>query len=168
MEKERKRSLRVVLVPFPFQGHITPMLQLGSILHSNGFSITVVHAQYNSPNPSIHPDFSFLSLPDTSSDHNILAGDGGAFVLQLNAKCKARFRECLAAEVMRQQGPDDGIACIIHDELMYFSAAAAKDIKLPSIVLRTSSAATFLARTALINLKAEGHIPFPGILLYMH
>ncbi|KAE8039172.1 hypothetical protein FH972_011610 [Carpinus fangiana] len=94
MEKEGKRCLRrVVLVPAPFQGHINPMLQLGSILHSNGFSITVVHAQYNSPNPSTHPDFSFIPLPDSSSDH-ILAADGVAFVLELNAKCKARFPEC--------------------------------------------------------------------------
>jgi hypothetical protein len=168
MEKEGKRRLRVVLVPCPFQGHINPMLQLGSILHSKGFSITVVHAQYNSPNPSSHPDFSFLSLPDTSSDHNILAGDGVAFVLQLNAKCKARFRECLA-EVMRQQGSDDGIACIIYDEFMYFSEETAKDLNLPGIILSTASASYFIARTALIQLKTEGQIPFPGfIYIYIY
>jgi len=159
MEKEGKRRLRVVLVPCPFQGHINPMLQLGSILHSKGFSITVVHAQYNSPNPSSHPDFSFLSLPDTSSDHNILAGDGVAFVLQLNAKCKARFREC----------SDDGIACIIYDEFMYFSEETAKDLNLPGIILSTASASYFIARTALIQLKTEGQIPFPGfIYIYIY
>jgi hypothetical protein len=163
MEKEGKRRLRVVLVPGPFQGHITPMLQLGSILHSNGFSITVVHAQYNSPEPSSHPEFSFLPLPDTSSA--VLTGELIAFVLQLNTNCKARFQECLGEE-MRQQGPDDGIACIIHDELMYFSEAAAKDLTLPSIVLRTNSAANFLARHALFQLKAEDHIPFPGIFMF--
>jgi hypothetical protein len=162
MEKEGKRRLRVVLVPCPFQGHLNPMLQLGSILHSNGFSITVVHAQYNSPNPSNHPDFSFLSLPDTSSDPNILACGLIALVFHLNAVCKARFRECLA-----EVGSDDEIACIIYDEFMYFSEETAKDLNLPSIILRTASASTFLTRTALFNLKAEGHIPFPGILSSM-
>ncbi|XP_059430402.1 UDP-glycosyltransferase 76E2-like [Corylus avellana] len=163
MEKQGKRCLRrVVLVPAPFQGHINPMLQLGSILHSNGFSITVFHAQYNSPDPSNHPDFSFIPLPDSSSDHNILAGELIAFALELNAKCKARFPECLADEVMRQQGSDiNGIACIIYDEFMYFSEETAKDLNLPSVILRTASASSFLTRTALINLKAEGHIPFP-------
>jgi hypothetical protein len=68
---------------------------------------------------------------------------------------------------MRQQGSDDEIACIIHDEFMYFSEAAAKDLMLPSIILRTNSAAHFLARTALIQLKTEGHIPFPGIYIYV-
>ncbi|KAE8039177.1 hypothetical protein FH972_011615 [Carpinus fangiana] len=127
MEKQAgKRCLpRVVLVPCPFQGHINPMLQLG-ILHSNGFSITVAHTQYNSPDPSNHPNFSFIPL--------------------------------MLAELMRQQ---EGLACIIDYELMYFSEATAMNLKLPTIVLRTISAAAFLAHIALINLKAEGHIPFP-------
>ncbi|XP_059431084.1 UDP-glycosyltransferase 76E2-like [Corylus avellana] len=137
------------------------MLQLGSILHSNGFSITVLHAQYNSPDPSIHPDFSFVPLPDTSPDYDILTGDTLAFLLQLNANCEAGFRECLATEAMRQHGSDDGIACIIYDDYMYFTQETAKDMNLPSIILRTISVSSFLARNALFQLKAEGHIPFP-------
>jgi hypothetical protein len=164
MEKQGRRRIRVVLVPAPFQGHINPMLQLGSILHSNGFSITVVHAQYNSPKPSSHPDFSFLSLPDTSTDHTILSDELIPFVSQLNAKCKDCFRECLAGLLMRQQGEtDNAIACVIYDEAMYFSGETANDFNLPSIILRTGSASHFLARTALFQLiKTEGHIPFLG------
>jgi hypothetical protein len=87
--------------------------------------------------------------------------------LELNAKCKARFPEYLA-QVMRQLGSDDRIACIIHDEFMYFSQETTKDLKLPSIVLRTASAANFFARDALFQLKAEGHLPFPGyIIIYV-
>jgi hypothetical protein len=45
---------------------------------------------------------------------------------------------------------------------MYFSQAEAKDLKFPSIVLIASSAAHFLARVALIQLSADGHIdPLP-------
>ncbi|KAE8039175.1 hypothetical protein FH972_011613 [Carpinus fangiana] len=142
MEKQGKRCLRVVLVPCPFQGHINPMLQLGSILHSNGFSITVVHVQYNSPDPSTHPVFSFIPLPDSSSDQSIIGGRSVDFLLELNAKCKARFPECLA-QVMTQIGLHDRIACIIYDEFMYFSEETAKDLKLPSIILRTASASNF-------------------------
>jgi hypothetical protein len=156
-----RRLNRVVLVPAPFQGHINPMLQLGTILHSKGFSITVVHTQYNSPKPSSHTNFSFLPLPDTSSSATTI-DEIIHFALQLNTDCKTHFQECLA-EVMRQLGPYDGIACIIYDQLMYFSEAAAKDLKLPCIVLRTGSAAVSLARDALFQLKAEGLIPFPGI-----
>jgi hypothetical protein len=68
---------------------------------------------------------------------------------------------------MRQLGSDDRIACIIHDEIMYFSQETANYLKLSSIVLRTASATNFFARDALFQLKAEGHLPFPGTLLYM-
>jgi hypothetical protein len=81
--------------------------------------------------------------------------------LELNAKCKARFPEYLA-QVMRQLGSDDS------DEFMYFSQETTKDLKLPSIVLRTASAANFFARDALFQLKVEGHLPFPGyIIIYV-
>jgi hypothetical protein len=122
--------------------------------------------QFNSPDPSTHPDFIFLPLPNSSSNQNILTGDGVAFVLELNAECKARFPECLAQVMTQLLGSDDRIACIIHDDFMFFSQETAKDLKIPSIILRTTSASNFLARDALFQLKAEGHLPFPGTLLY--
>ncbi|MFS8012875.1 putative cytokinin 7-beta-glucosyltransferase [Helianthus anomalus] len=41
------RSRRIILFPLPFQGHINPMLQLANILHTRGFKITIIHAEYN-------------------------------------------------------------------------------------------------------------------------
>ncbi|KAG4967200.1 hypothetical protein JHK87_032851 [Glycine soja] len=69
METQRHR---LVLIPPPFQGHLTPMLQLATILHSiAGFSITIAHAHFNSPDPSNHPNFSFLPLFYGLSDTHI-------------------------------------------------------------------------------------------------
>lgn len=42
----------LVLITPPLKCHITPMLQLGTILHLKGFSITITHTYFNSPNPS--------------------------------------------------------------------------------------------------------------------
>jgi len=36
-----------VLVPFAAQGHVTPMLKLGKILHFWGFHVTFVNTEYN-------------------------------------------------------------------------------------------------------------------------
>lgn len=63
-----------VCIPYPAQGHITPMLKLAKLLHScYGFHITFVNTHYNhrrllnsgalSPQLNV-PDFRFESIPD--------------------------------------------------------------------------------------------------------
>ncbi|KAI4383874.1 hypothetical protein MLD38_009668 [Melastoma candidum] len=64
---------RLVMVAFPLQGHITPILQLASLQHAEGFSITMFHPQFNSlPLPVSLRSNSFLCpvafrAPSTSS-----------------------------------------------------------------------------------------------------
>ncbi|TXG74183.1 hypothetical protein EZV62_002762 [Acer yangbiense] len=158
MVEQGGRRSRVVLVPLPYQGHITPMFQLGTILHSKGFSITVVHTQFNSPNPSNNPDFKFQAIPDGLSDDDIASGNFVDKIALLNVNCEAPFQECLA-QMVKQQDPGDEIVCVIYDELMFFSESAANQLKLKSIILRTTSATTGISRVALLRLKAEGYIP---------
>ncbi|KAK3001194.1 hypothetical protein RJ639_021816 [Escallonia herrerae] len=156
-EQGTQRRRRLVLIPSPLQGHISPMLQLGSILHSKGFSITIAHPQLNSPDPSNHPDFIFLPLPD-----NLSALNGSKNIIDLiatlNENCTAPLTKCLA-QVMEQQQPDDQVACIIYDTLLYFSEAVANHFKLPKIVLRTSSPSYLVAYRAMSRLQAEGYFP---------
>jgi 7-deoxyloganetin glucosyltransferase len=63
-----------VCIPYPAQGHVTPMLKLAKLLHADhGFHITFVNTHYNhsrllksgalSPHLSV-PDFHFESIPD--------------------------------------------------------------------------------------------------------
>ncbi|TXG74184.1 hypothetical protein EZV62_002763 [Acer yangbiense] len=134
------------------------MFQLGTILHSKGFSITVVHTQFNSPNPSNNPDFKFQAIPDGLSDDDIASGNFVDKIALLNVNCEAPFQECLA-QMVKQQDPGDEIVCVIYDELMFFSESAANQLKLKSIILRTTSATTGISRVALLRLKAEGFIP---------
>ncbi|KAE8725010.1 UDP-glucuronosyltransferase, putative isoform 2 [Hibiscus syriacus] len=135
MGKEEEEWRRVVLIPLPFQGHINPMLQLGSILHSKGFSITVVHTIFNPPISSNYPE---------------------------NVECPSR-----------NAGEDGGtrprkIACVIYDECMYFSEAVAQHVKLPSIVLRTTSASTYISRNAIVRFEAEGFLSSQGVGAGLH
>ncbi|KAG2673325.1 hypothetical protein I3760_13G085400 [Carya illinoinensis] len=162
MEKNgQKHRRRLVLLPCPFQGHINPMLQLGSFLHSKGFSITVIHCKFNSPNPSNQPSFEFIPFQDGLSCNDVSSGDIVRIIQRANVGCKSHLHECLSQIItQRRGGQKDDVACIIHDELMYISQAVANSLKLPSIVFRTTCAATSLARTAIPILKAEGYIPF--------
>ncbi|CAH9118524.1 unnamed protein product [Cuscuta europaea] len=146
MEREAERRLRdlVVLVPCPFQGHVTPILQLGHVLHSKGFSITVAHARCNAPDPSNHPEFSFQGLGHSLSinlDGIIKASDIGLkgrleTIYDMNENCRVPLQEYL-----EEKG--DVVSCIIYDNLMFFFDQVAALLNLPSIVLRPSSAAYF-------------------------
>nr|CAD1826913.1 unnamed protein product [Ananas comosus var. bracteatus] len=72
MESDHKPH--AVCIPFPAQGHITPMLKVAKLLHSfHGFHITFVNTEYNhrrllrSQGPAALdglPDFRFATIPD--------------------------------------------------------------------------------------------------------
>ena len=62
-----------VCLPFPAQGHITPMLKLATILHARGFHVTFVNTEYNhrrlvrsrgAAAVSGLRDFRFATIPD--------------------------------------------------------------------------------------------------------
>ncbi|XVE69318.1 hypothetical protein DITRI_Ditri09bG0142700 [Diplodiscus trichospermus] len=150
----------VILFPMPFQGHINPMLQLANTLHAKGFSITIIHTQFNAPNPSNFPHFRFCSIADGLSENpplpsgNVIGYDDVITLLTtLNSSCVIPFRDCLAKLL------DDHIACLIADTLWYFTQVVADDFKLPRIVLRTTSVSYFLALTSMPLLRENGYLP---------
>ncbi|KAL0460560.1 UNVERIFIED_CONTAM: UDP-glucose iridoid glucosyltransferase [Sesamum latifolium] len=158
---ERRR--RVVLVPYSLlQGHITPMLQLGCILHSKGFSIHIAHTKFNSPNPSNFPHFTFLPLlPDNlegfdTSFHNQLN-----VMSVVNTNCEAPFQEHMMKLVAEEEVCGQLVACIVYDSIMKFADAVANRLKLPSIMVRTTTAAYIHSKIVMFQLLAENLIPLP-------
>lgn len=158
-KKEDRRPHRLVLVLYPLQGHATPMLQLGNILHSRGFAITIAHTRFNPPHPSNHPHFEFLLL----SDNMFYSGKSGTpninDIESLNLNCQEPPQEFLE---LQKQTMYSQVTGIIHDSLLYFAATVADYVKIPSIVLRTSSAAFVQAYAASPRLLAEGSTMFQG------
>ncbi|WRX32045.1 hypothetical protein QQP08_026061 [Theobroma cacao] len=163
MEKQRWGLRKLVLVPCPFQGHINPMLQLGNLLHAIGFSITVAHTRFNFPNPDNHPDFTFLPIQDTLFDRDASSMDVTDVISCLNISCKAPLKNSLT-QIMEREKEDHShkLPCIIYDGSMYFAEAVAHELELPSIMLRTTSAATFLTYYSFPQLLREGYLPLQG------
>ncbi|XVF83812.1 hypothetical protein PTKIN_Ptkin16aG0523100 [Pterospermum kingtungense] len=148
----------VILFPMPFQGHVNPMLQLANILHTKGFSITIIHTQFNSPNPSNYPHFRFCSIPDGLPKNHTVPSDVNDIVSllkTLNSNCVSSFHDRLAKLISEE----DPIACLVTDVLWHFTQAVADGLKLPRIVLRTSSVSAFLVLMFSSSLPEKGYLP---------
>ncbi|KAL2508352.1 UDP-glycosyltransferase 76E2 [Forsythia ovata] len=154
------RKPRVVLVPFPYQGHITPMLQLGAILNSRGFSITVAHTEFNSPNPSEHPEFIFLPLPDNLSGCETSYINSLNGISAMNTNSLARFNDYMV-EMLEMQEQHGQVACIVYDTLMHFVDEVATRLELPTVALRPNSAAYLRSQHVISQLQADNLIPLP-------
>ncbi|KAK4856100.1 hypothetical protein QYF36_014084 [Acer negundo] len=159
MEEQRGRRRRLVLVPYPMQGHITPMLQLGTILHSRGFSITIALSQFDFPNTSNHPDFVFLPLSNDSLYRFNDPGDIVTLISNRNLSYRVSLQELLI-EMIEKQDRLEELPCIIFDPLMYSAEAVALHLKLPSIIFRTACATFALSFYVCPKIQKEGYTPF--------
>ncbi|CAI9772962.1 unnamed protein product [Fraxinus pennsylvanica] len=154
---QERLGRQLILFPLPLQGHISPMLQLATILYSKGFSITIVHTKFNSPNPTNYPHFNFYPISDGLSESQSSPSDVLSLLSLLNQNCIAPFQEALAQLLADKSG--DPIACLISDAILYFTSAVAKNFNLPRIVLRTGGVSSFLAFAAFPLLLEKGYIP---------
>ncbi|PWA54410.1 UDP-Glycosyltransferase superfamily protein [Artemisia annua] len=139
--KPTSTSRRIIMFPLPFQGHINPMLQLASILHTHGFIITIIHTEFNSPNHSNYPHFTFKSIKDRFSEiiHEMPTNP----LIYLNRSCVDGFKDCLAELLM--ESDKEHIACLITDAGFYFTQAVADELNLPRMVLQTNSLGSIVA-----------------------
>ncbi|CAL5076277.1 unnamed protein product [Urochloa decumbens] len=149
---------RVLFFPLPFQGHINPMFQLAALLHSRGFSVTVFHTHLNAPDASLHPDYDFIPVPDggVPTDTPGTVQVTLERVLAVNRACEAPFRDRLAA-LLEDDG--HGVACLVADAHLLTMLDVARGLGVPTLVLRTGSAACFRIFTAFPMLCANGYQP---------
>lgn len=157
---DKRKRCRIVFFPLPFQGHINPMIQLARILHSKGFVISIFHTRFNFPNTSKYPHFTFHLIPDGLSDTGTSVSDPILIVKILISSCIEPFHHCLAQ--LCSGGLNDRVVCLITDAMWYSTQAAADMLKLPRIVLRTSSVCSFLAFAAFPLLREKGYISNRG------
>ncbi|CAK8575852.1 unnamed protein product [Lathyrus sativus] len=156
---ENQNVPHLVLIPPPFDGHMTPMLQLATVLHSKGFSITIAHTHFNSPDPSNHPNFNFIPFFDGLSDTQITSKNFIDITSTLTTNCVSPLKETLIHHMAKLEKHDEKIACIIYDGFFHFIDSLTKELKLPSIVFRTTSATNFLTYHVCAHLQTKGYLP---------
>ncbi|TVU39930.1 hypothetical protein EJB05_13374, partial [Eragrostis curvula] len=151
-------AARVAVFPLPFQGHISPMLQLAGALHARGLAVTVLHTAFNAPDPTRHPGFSFVAVPDAVPA--TVPSNGIAKILALNAVMEAsgHVRDALAS-LMAEEDEKPRLACLVIDSTLTAAQKAAAGLGLSTLVLHTGSAACFRLFRSYDMLHDKGYLP---------
>jgi len=105
------RRRRVLLFPVPFQGHLTPMLQLAGALHARGgggLGVTVFYAAFNAPDPARHPAaFRFVPVGEGVPSADLLPSgsdaDFAGALLRLNDHLREPFRDRLRQALAEEE-----------------------------------------------------------------
>ncbi|KAG7549653.1 UDP-glucuronosyl/UDP-glucosyltransferase [Arabidopsis thaliana x Arabidopsis arenosa] len=160
---EKSNGLRVVVFPLPLQGCINPMIQLAKILHSRGFSITVIHTRFNAPKASNHPLFTFLEIPDGLSETEKRTNNTKLLLTLLNRNCESPFRDCLT-KLLQSADSETGeekqrICCLIDDSGWMFTQPIAQSLKLPRLVLSVFTVSFYRSQFVLPKLRREVYLP---------
>ncbi|XP_078182160.1 7-deoxyloganetin glucosyltransferase-like [Carex rostrata] len=158
-----------VCMPFPAQGHITPMLTVAKLLHSSGFHITFVNTEYNhrrllrSLGPtSLNglPDFQFTAIPDglPFSEEDRTQDVPPLCESTMTNKSLPYFRDLLC-RLNESYPTTPKVTCVFSDFISSFAIDAAREIGIPCVLLWTASACGLLGYLHYRTLVEEGLIP---------
>ncbi|PSS26568.1 UDP-glycosyltransferase [Actinidia chinensis var. chinensis] len=160
-----RRKPHVVCVPYPSQGHVTPMMWLSKLLHSRGFHVTFVNTDFNHRrlirshgHASVAglPDFRFESIPDglpPPPDHHDATQD-------VPALCDSTRKNCLGPFRLLLQRLVPPVTCVVSDGVMSFAIEAAREIGVPEVQFWTASACSFMGYLHYRELISRGIFPF--------
>ncbi|KAG0513842.1 hypothetical protein BDA96_10G138100 [Sorghum bicolor] len=174
---EGQRRAHAVCVPFPTQGHITPMLKLAKLLHARGFHVTFVNTEFNHRR-LLHtrganaldgvPGFRFDAIPD-----GLPPSDADA-TQDIPALCNATMTKCLphllSLLARINNGDTDAesesssssppVTCLVVDAFMSFGFDAAREIGVPVVAFLTIAACGYMGIRNFRNLIDLGLVPF--------
>ncbi|KAL6133144.1 hypothetical protein ACLB2K_065381 [Fragaria x ananassa] len=171
MEMKLQPQPHVLLLPFPAQGHIKPMLTLAQLLCHAGIHVTFVNTEHNHRHltqrealSARFPTLHFRSIPDgLPSDH-----PGSIFpyfldiVTSLRSTTAPLLHQLLVSLTIKSDVVGDAadqlppVSCVITDGIMCFAIDAAEEVGLPVIAVRTS----VWCYLCLPKLIEEAELPF--------
>ncbi|KAJ7961332.1 Glycosyltransferase [Quillaja saponaria] len=162
----------VLLMPFPAQGHIKPMLCLAQLLCHAGIHVTFlntehIHLQFTNRHAiSAHfPSLRFESIPDgLPENHPRIRQNNPELIVSLTSVTKPLFKQLLVSsleETTTAGGGSNVINCVIADCVLPFAIDVAQELGIPVIEFRTTSACYLWTTSFCIpKLLEEGQLPF--------
>ncbi|KAF8042309.1 hypothetical protein BT93_A0820 [Corymbia citriodora subsp. variegata] len=162
---EEPREPHVLILPFPAQGHIKPMLCLAKLLATAGLRVTFLNTHHNHHRilhhgPSISPSslLRFESISDgLPDDHPRSFERIEELFPSIKTAMKAHLREFLLSKSAEQP-----VTCVIADGIMSIGIYVAEELSIPAISFRTFSACCLWTCFCIPTFIHEGKLPFPG------
>ncbi|XP_065858827.1 UDP-glycosyltransferase 83A1-like [Euphorbia lathyris] len=164
-----ERRGHILVMAYPAQGHVIPMMELSQSLVKHGFKITFVNTEYNHKRvlkALIQKDFiedhiNLVSIPDGLEpweDRNDLSKFVESFFSFVPGKLEELIRKMNASE-------DEKITCFIVDEALGWTLEVAERMKIPGVIFCSGSAAMHSLLFNMDKLIQEGIIDINGTLL---
>uniref|UniRef100_A0A0E0KRA4 Glycosyltransferase n=1 Tax=Oryza punctata TaxID=4537 RepID=A0A0E0KRA4_ORYPU len=143
-----------VCLPFPAQGHVTPMLKLAKILHHRGFHITFVNTEFNHRRLLRSrgaaaldglPGFRFAAIPDglPPSDADATQ-DVPPLCRSTRETCLPHFSRLLADLNANASPESPPVTCVVADDVMSFAVDAAREFRVPCALFWTASVCGYM------------------------
>lgn len=156
-----------VCVPFPAQGHVTPMLKLAKVLHRWGFHVTFVNSEFNHRRllrsrgaGALNglPSFRFATIPDglPASDADATQ-DVPSLCRSTMETCLPHFRSLLAG--LNASPGEPPVTCVVADDIMSFTLDAAREIGVQCALFWTASACGYMGYRHYRTLIDKGIFP---------
>ncbi|KAI4374528.1 hypothetical protein MLD38_012511 [Melastoma candidum] len=163
------RLRHVLAMPFPAQGHVTPLLKLAHLIAEHGVKVTfinsiVIQDKLMSARPELFEDQSqlrFVALPD-GMDSDEDRKDANTWVERYAAAVSPRLQE-LIKKINDPDGDDEKIDCVIGDVTAGWALEVAVSLGIAAVGFWPAGASCLLLQLHIPKLIKEGVIDEDGI-----
>ncbi|KAH7537485.1 hypothetical protein FEM48_Zijuj03G0098000 [Ziziphus jujuba var. spinosa] len=176
MEQQGSHTLhppRVLIFPFPLQGHVNSMLKLAELLALQGLHVTFLNTQFIYNRLLLHtdiqarfaayPGFLLKTISDGLPDDHPRSSDTLLDLFDsMNSISKSLLKQMLASDELGSES-SPSVTCIIADGLFgKFTTDVADELGIPIIHFRTIGACSFWVYFSIPNIIEAGELPIRG------
>ncbi|KAL5781015.1 hypothetical protein ACOSP7_006044 [Xanthoceras sorbifolium] len=168
MEDSKVYRAHVLLLPYPSQGHINPMLQFSKRLASKGLKVTFAITLFISKSFSVPESFGSVRIETISDGYDEGGFAEAGSVHAYLQKMEVSGSKTLAEIITKHRSSSNPIGCIVYDPFIYWALDVGKKFGLVAAPFFTQACAVnyiyYLVHHGLLKLPImETPVSIPGL-----